>query len=130
MKTLIGMIGLPYSGKTTVAREMGHPMVNPDSIRLAMHGHRFIPEAEDVVWAIARIMVRALFLAGHDTVIVDACNVSQKRRDEWMKPGWENQWVLCDADPDVCKDRALKRGDTDIIPSIDRMNEEWDWKLR
>ncbi len=41
-KTLIGMVGLPYSGKSTAARELGFPIVCPDAIRLALHGQRFI----------------------------------------------------------------------------------------
>ena len=39
------------SGKTTWARQQGVPIVNRDAIRLALHGQRFEPRAESVVWA-------------------------------------------------------------------------------
>ncbi|GAF94425.1 unnamed protein product, partial [marine sediment metagenome] len=64
-KKLILTVGLPRSGKTTWARKQGIPMVNPDSIRLALHGKAFIEEAEPMIWTIAKYMVRALFIAGH-----------------------------------------------------------------
>ena len=41
MKEIIVTVGLPRSGKTTWAREQGYPIVNPDSIRLSLHGKRF-----------------------------------------------------------------------------------------
>lgn len=126
MKTLIGMVGLPYSGKTTMALEMGHPIVSPDAIRLALHGYRFIPEAEGMVWSIAKIMVRALFVAGHDIVTLDACNVTEHGRDEWDDDAWQINWVVCDPGRDVCADRAVAAGDTDILPIIERMALEWD----
>jgi predicted kinase len=80
---LILTVGLPRSGKTTWARAQGVPVASPDAISRALHGQRFIGVAEPFVWAIAKLMVRALFLAGHPTVIVDATNTTQKRRDEW-----------------------------------------------
>ena len=74
-KTLILTVGLPRSGKSTWAMQQGYPVVNPDSIRLALHGHRFREESEEHVWAIAKTMVNSLFIAGHDKVIVDATNI-------------------------------------------------------
>ena len=79
------MVGLPRSGKTTRALELGYPIVCPDAIRLAIHGQAFIPEAEPVVWAHAKIMARALFLAGHNDVTIDATNTTFKRREFWIE---------------------------------------------
>lgn len=45
MKKLILTIGLPRSGKSTWAKQQGCPVVNPDSIRLALHGKAYIQEA-------------------------------------------------------------------------------------
>ena len=77
-ETLILTVGLPRSGKSIWAKKQGIPIVNPDSIRLALHGKAFILEAEDFVWTIAYTMARALFLAGHETVIIDATNITKK----------------------------------------------------
>ena len=117
-------VGLPRSGKTTWARLQGHPIVNPDSIRLALHGQRFYGPAEPLVWATAHLMVDALFKAGHETVILDACNVSAKRRDEWKSHAPEMQ--VFNTGPVTCLERALALNDQEIFPVIERMAEEWD----
>ena len=120
-------IGLPRSGKTTWARTTGWPIVNPDSIRLALHGQRFYGPAEPMVWAMAYAMVEALRLAGHDRIVVDATNVSAKRRREW-ESRYEGavEWKVIDTSPAECIRRALAEGDTYIVPVIDRMAAEWD----
>jgi predicted kinase len=126
MGTLILTIGLPRSGKTTWARSSGEPMVNPDSIRIALHGRRFWEPAELFVWATAYTMVEALFRAGHGRVIVDACNVTLKRRDPWMRK-YECDFRVFLTRPEVCIERAVDAGDTEIVPVIERMAEEWDY---
>ena len=126
MPTLICTVGLPRSGKSTWARQQGVPVVNQDSIRLAIHGQRFYAAAEGFVWAVAETMVRSLFLAGHQTVILDATNVSRKRRDRWRSKEWETAFKLIDASPALCRRRAEEMGDTEILPVIDRMAGEWE----
>jgi predicted kinase len=105
---LIMLVGLPRSGKTTWAQRQGHPIVNPDAIRLALHGHAYIKESESIVWAVARYMVVALFGAGHDTVILDACNNTRKRRDTWADDAWSREFVVFGAPKDVCIARVRK----------------------
>lgn len=130
MKTLILLCGLPRSGKSTWAKQQGHPIVNPDSIRLAMHGQRFIAAAEPLVWGTAKYMVRALFLAGHDTVILDATNNTEKRRQEWYTEARLNDYnvalKIIDTPASVCIDRAKAEGDEVIIPVIEKMAAECD----
>jgi len=119
MKKLILTVGLPRSGKSTWARTQGYPIVNPDSIRLAMHGEAYVPTLEHLVWTTARIMVDALFLAGHDTVILDACNNTKKRRDEWQSERWELEIAIIRAKKSECLERA---GDNfRLINVIERM---------
>jgi predicted kinase len=123
---LICTVGLPRSGKTTWARTTGHPVVNPDSIRLALHGRRFEALAEPFVWAVARVMVRALFLAGHPVVVVDATNTTRKRRDEWKSSDWQTAFHVIDTPAAECIRRAIEVGDTEIIPIIERMAAQWE----
>lgn len=118
---LLLTIGLPRSGKSTWARSQGYPVINPDAIRLALHGQRFAAEAEPFVWASAKLMVRALFLAGHKTVILDATNTTKKRREEWLSPDWAVYYKVFATPADVCRARAEALGDTEILPVIDRM---------
>jgi predicted kinase len=122
---LILTVGLPRSGKTTWAlqraQDLGTPIVCPDAIRLALHGQRFQPLAESFVWAIAKIMVRALFAAGHRTVIVDATNTTRKRRDDWRDPTWHLSFHELDVPAEECRRRARLLGDGEIIAVIDQM---------
>ncbi|MGA2875510.1 MAG: ATP-binding protein [Nitrososphaerales archaeon] len=123
---LIVMVGLPRSGKTTRARQLGFPIVNPDSIRLALHGNRL---AEPFVWEINYLMIRALFLAGHDTVIVDAAHTTNKRRDPYFDQFGNDchiEFMHIDTSKEICIERATKEGDTVIIPIIEKMANQFE----
>ena len=121
---LIGMVGLPYSGKSTVAQAMGFPIVCPDAIRMALHGTRFIGIMEPYVWAITHTMVRSLFMAGHRIVILDATNTTQQRRREWESGFWDTVWEVVDTPPSVCIKRAQEQGDDIMIGIIHKMADE------
>lgn len=130
LRRLVVTAGLPRSGKSSWARGQGAPIVNPDSIRLAIHGQRFHAPAEPLVWAMAEMMVDALFRAGHAVVIVDATNVSLKRRVRWQdaadRNGASYEIMVIDTSPECCRARALEEHDEMILPVIDRMAREWD----
>lgn len=121
MKELYITVGLPRSGKSTYAKSTGWPIVNPDSIRLALHGERFIAQAEPHVWAIAKTMVRALFLAGHEQVLLDATSITPERRSEWNSTDWTSRYVIFMASKLECIRRALVVDDIYIVPVIERM---------
>lgn len=128
-KTLILNIGIPRSGKSTWTRDYiqhrtGIVVVNPDSIRLALHGKPFLEEREVEVWHIARTMVRALFLAGHSEVILDACSHTHKRRKAWLSPEWECRYKCFDTSKVLCIERALANAQEYLIPVIERMSRE------
>ena len=125
-KILILTMGLPRSGKSTWARNKGFPIVNPDSIRLVLHGRAFVPETEPLVWVIARYMAQALFEAGHDHVIVDATNTTRKRRDIWKDEGWDRKYRVFGVDKDECIKRAVAGQRSDLVPIIERMSEAWE----
>jgi predicted kinase len=125
-KVLILTVGLPRSGKTTWARGQSIPIVSPDSIRLALHGQRFVGLAEPFVWAIARLMARALFLAGHDTVIVDATSTTKQRRDEWRSKDWRLAFQNIPTSTEECLKRAEAEGDDYIIPIIKKMSDQFE----
>jgi predicted kinase len=126
MAKLILMVGLPRAGKTTAARAMGHPIVSPDAIRLAMHGKRYSTLEEPSVWQTAKIMVRALFLAGHSTVILDSTNGTRQRRDAWRSSEWERAFHVIDTEVEICRQRARAAADEALLPVIDRMAREWE----
>lgn len=125
---LLMTVGLPYSGKSTVAKSLGAPIVCPDQIRYALHGQRYIQEAEAFVWAIARVMVTSLFLSGHDKVVLDATNTTKTRRDEWKDPKWIRRYLVCDISKMTCAQRAMANEDEYIIPIIDRMDKQLEYE--
>ncbi len=128
---LIVMVGLARSGKSIWAREQQYiPIASPDAIRLAMHGEAFIPLAEPLVWAIAGVMVRALFGAGHKIVIVDGCHVKHEQRQFWERMGinpgahWRTLFKEIKTPELTCIDRC---GDDDeMIGVVQRMGSEYE----
>lgn len=119
-------VGLPRSGKSTWARQSGLPVVCPDEIRLALHGQRFVASAEPTVWATAKLMVAALFGAGHYSVVLDACNTTALRRGEWQDERWQIVYQEFPADMAACIERARATGREDIIPTIERMAAQFE----
>jgi len=101
-------------------------MVNPDSIRLGLYGEAFIKEAEQMVWSIATYMVKALFIAGHDTVILDATNLTIASRNRWMYHDWECEWKIFDTSKEECIERAKKSNREDLIHVIEMMDNHKD----
>ena len=117
-KHLICTVGLPYSGKSSWARNTSWPIVCPDAIRLSIHGQRFLQEAEPMVWMMAKYMVASLFFAGHDHVILDSTCTTPWRRAEWESKHWDTYWKLFKASAEECCRRAELAGDQDIVPII------------
>lgn len=134
-KELILTVGLPHSGKSTWALEKTTcPIVNPDSIRLALHGQAFNPATERMVWTVAHYMAESLLLAGHGVVIIDATNVTEKRRAEWKNLVIGNEKVettlkIFPTPPAECIARAKKAGRDDLVPVISRMMDAWDLEV-
>lgn len=136
IRRLVLTVGLPRSGKSSWARTTRFPVVSPDAIRLALHNRAFEQFAEPFVWAQARLMVRALFLAGHETVILDACNVSRARRDEWRGSEWETFCQVFEATRVECRERVVgemvattplpTKHYYDLIEAIDRMAKNFE----
>lgn len=128
IKKLILTIGLPRSGKSTWAKKQNIPIVNPDSIRLALHGHPYISESENFVWSIAYLMAKALFIAGHDQIIIDATNTTDKRRKIWINefPSYKIIYKLFDTSKEVCIKRAKECDRLDLIPIIEKMSENYE----
>jgi predicted kinase len=118
---LILTSGLPRSGKTRWALKQGHPIVSRDAIRIALYGKIYFQAAEEMVTAIESYMVKALFLAGHDTVIVDATHLKKRYIDRWENIMWDLQVHKIDTPADVCIERAKKDGKEELIPIIKAM---------
>ncbi len=128
MKTniLYMTIGLPRSGKSTWAKLQQVPTVNPDAIRLSVHGKPFDLKHEDLVWWTARIMVESLFKAGHRHVILDATNITRSRRDRWYTAEWERVFVSFGTSPEMCKKRAIASDMPYLVDVIEKMSGQYE----
>lgn len=127
-KTLIITVGLPRSGKSTWVKEKSEmencPIVCPDSIRLALHGQAYNSAAEPFVWAIAKTMVKSLFLSGHNKVILNSTGNTKERRDDWKSDEWALTYKVFNTSKEVCIQRAKDTGQDYLIPVIEKMAEE------
>jgi predicted kinase len=130
-KRLIITVGLPRSGKSTWAIKSGHPIVNRNAIRLALHGEPYIQKAKAMVTAIEEYMVESLFIAGNNTVVVDATHTTEKRRKRWLdlyEGKIDIEIKVFDTSAKECTRRALENMRTDLIPVIERMDEKSDFR--
>lgn len=122
---LICMQGLPRSGKSTIVaklrKDLSAPVVRRDDIRLALHGQRYQFLAEPMVRAISLVMIRSLFLSGHEIVICDETHYSRASRDFNKSSEWETAFYVVDTSPEICKDRADLTNQRDLVLVIDSM---------
>ena len=98
-------------------------------MRLAVHGQRWWGPGEPQVWAAVKLMVAALFHAGHTTIILDSTNVDKKLRDEWLAYCDEIEYIYVNTMISVCKQRAIDTGQSDLVDIIDRMLEKLELPL-
>lgn len=124
--TIIILVGLPRSGKSTWSKEQGLPIISKDAIRLALHGKRYDAWVEPMVSGLTPLFVDAMFQAGHDIIILDECNVTPSHRNKWRNRGYNIKIKLIDTPIDVCKHRAVITGQEDLIPIIDSMYTDLD----
>lgn len=129
--TLIAMVGLPRSGKSTIVEALriktGAPVVRRDAIRLAVHGQRYEPAAEPLIKALDIYMIRSLFLAGHPLVIADETNYSKAARDHMRDPSWETVFYHVGTSASECMRRAILTNQPDLVPVIDSMSKRWEY---
>jgi len=85
MARLFVMVGIPGSGKTSIARErFGHALrVSPDDLRLMLTGKTFELRRERIVGIVAKAVLEALLpVAQRENfdVLHDATNLTRARR--------------------------------------------------
>jgi len=127
-KTLILTVGLPRSGKSTWAIQQGFPVVSPDAVRVALHGKKqAVRDTERMVWTISQYMVRSLFFAGHERVILDACSATRKRRSKWRDSNWMCKYKVFEVDLEVCCARVEENNPNrlNLLASIVRVDADY-----
>ena len=77
---VIIMMGIPASGKSTLAKSLGKKVLSSDELRLL---HPEIPPASTKIWTMMKRMLKRSIENNVD-VVIDATNVSVKDRDRWL----------------------------------------------
>ena len=129
MKILHMMVGLPRSGKSTEARKLNYPIIEPDAIRRSVHGTAWRAESEPLIWGLASVMTQTLFLTGYNDVVLDATNHTKQRRQIWESPHWLIQYHIVDTPKNICIQRARDTDQAYLIPVIERMAAQFELPL-
>src|SRR3990167_4981228 len=129
-RILIALMGLPRSGKSTIAqklsKELSAPIVSKDNIRLALHGRVYETLAEPFVKAISKVMVHSLFLSGHRIVIADETHYSRLARDFMSDGPWTTRFYHVPTSTEVCHQRATDTNQPWLHPVIDEMSSRYE----
>jgi len=124
MTTLYVMIGIPGSGKSTVAGLLGLPVVSTDAIRLELTGDAEDQSANDTVYAVAHARTEQHLACG-ESVVFDATNLtgSSRRPLRKMAHSWNARLVACLVDVDEATARERNRSRERVVPEfvMDRM---------
>lgn len=125
---IIGLVGLPRCGKSTFAKRLQNEwrffILNRDSIRLKVYGHRFFKGGEDFVRGVSKTMLQILFDQDIN-VVIDETNLTQYHRDEYEKLVKDQiNWIYFNPTDKViktCRVRAIETNQNDLLPVIDGM---------
>ena len=74
------MMGIPASGKSTLANSLGIRVLASDELRLQ---HPEISPTSTQIWTMMQNMLRQC-IENNEDVVIDATNVSVKDRDRWL----------------------------------------------
>jgi predicted kinase len=134
MKELIIMVGLPRAGKSEWAKSTGHPIVSVDAIQYAICGKHLIPldEFNPMRITFAEYMISSLFLAGHDVVIFDDCNIHTLKRLPCkifaQNNGYKITYKCIKTDVETCIARASKLKNAEwLTEKIKTLAKQIEW---
>lgn len=129
---IIGMMGLPKAGKTTIARkaarELGYSVLNIDMVRTIANGGEYKrdPEAEEKTRVAVGWMVKSLELSNNATLIIDDCNLTVDQRAFIRTLSNDVAFYCCPATADTCAERARLTGDDALEAVIRELQAEYE----
>lgn len=119
---------MPRCGKSSFCTEWAKEKPNrvivcSDDIRLALHGQRYEPLAETMVFAIKHIMIRAHIARG-STVIVDGTHSTEVSIQRLLEIDRGAVAITFDTPMEECIRRANATGQMDLVGPIQRINQQ------
>lgn len=143
---LIVLLGCARSGKSTLAKKLAlecpmRVIANADTVRLSVHGQRYLRETEPLIHYINTIMIKSLYMNGHE-VIIDETNTTIDNIRKWLEIDINARFIYLNTSPEICKKRAYETNQSDLVEKgvIDRMYRnlqklawysvtEWEWDI-
>lgn len=141
-------IGLPRSGKSTFAKkwetwDTNRVVVSMDDVRLAISGQGFNVNCEPTVEYVTDKMVRSLLISGYN-VLLDDTHTSVRNLQRVFRIDKSAKYFLMSASKDECIERAIERGQENLVGPIRRMwqnlaellerkdisERRWNWVIR
>ena len=130
---LLFLVGPPRSGKSTFSQKWlnfeltddhiqeyrPRVIVNGDSIRKAVTGFRWNSNSELLTHPIKIYMIKALLDVGHDVLVDDTHTTRYSVQQLWDVDNTA-KFVIIDTEKEECRNRAVKTGQMDVVPVIER----------
>ena len=123
------MCGLPRSGKSTWVKENKNEnevILSADELRYLIYNERFWIDGEPMMWAIHGVILKMLLKQGVD-IIVDETNITKVIREKIIKLAKKYDYKITGIEfntpKEICKERAIKTGQEDLLDVIDKMAE-------
>ncbi len=119
-------IGLPSSGKSTFCRRwieegVNRVILSADEFRFAITGQRFQVDSELFVRASILAAAKAL-MRSNTEILFDETNTCVYHIEEILNIDKRAHAFIFYTHPDICKERAIDCNQVDLLPAIDRMD--------
>ncbi len=111
--TLVVLVGLPGSGKSTWAAARGLPVLSSDEMRRFLTGDAANQAVNNLVFRMLRRSLDAMLAAGVERVIVDSTALTRRERRAWIRwaelNGCRVEAVFFDTPRELCASRNRAR---------------------
>lgn len=132
MQEFVMLVGIPASGKSTVAEEYmgkGYLIFSSDAIRKELFGDENCQSDNNLVFNTLHNRIRSAMNDGFN-VVYDACNINAKRREAFLREvgriGCKKHCVFMATPYSVCVIRNQKRKRKVPIAAMERMRNSFD----